>query len=553
MKDVVIKTIKSYVKLDEKRIESLIEVPPKGMGDYAFPCFVLSSKLKKKPQDVAKELASKIKLPKEIEKVDAVGSYLNFFMNKKLFMEQTIKEINKDYGSGKKKKEKLMLEFCHVNTHKDFHIGHLRNICIGESLSRILELNGYKIIRTNYQGDIGPHVSKTIWGFINLYNEKAPAKDKGRWLGNIYSDANEKVTDSSELEEELREITKKIYSGDKSLTKVWNMTREWSLDCFNEVYKDLDVKFDKLYFESEMAKPGTEISKELLKKRVAKISDGATIVDLKKYKLGIAVLLTKDGNPLYHAKDFALAEKQFTDFKIDKNIHVVASEQDLYFKQLFKIFDLMGSKGAGKSYHLSYGLVILKTGKMSSRGGNVVSYHELKDKMMKKTIDEVKKRNKDMDEKNVDKIAKQVAIGAMKYEMLSTGSSKDLVFDWEIALKLEGDTAPYLQYSTVRAKRILEKSKTKPDFKGFEKEIEYELVKKLSEFPEIVENSASNYRPHLIVNYASSLARMFNEFYEKCPVIKSKYASSRLEIVNSVEIVLERALNLLGIEVPERM
>ena len=268
--------------------------------------------------------------------------------------------------------------------------------------------------------------------------------------------------------------------------------------------------------------------------------------------------MTSDGNPLYESKDLALGEAQFKDFKINKCIHVVGSEQKFYFQQLFKVFELINSPAAGKSHHLVYELVSLKSGKMSSRHGTIVLYNELKDEMLKKTLKEVQKRNSEMSEKDKIKLARQIGLGALKYGMLSISCDKLLVFDWEAALQLEGNTGPYIQYAHTRCNGILNKvKKWKENYnKDNLDDGEKKLVKKLNEFPKIINRSVRDLRPHYICNYAYELATTFSEFYHKCPVLKSKSEETknfRLTLVKSTKIALRNCLYILGMEIPEKM
>jgi arginyl-tRNA synthetase len=330
------------------------------------------------------------------------------------------------------------------------------------------------------------------------------------------------------------------------------------LDYFGKIYKELGTKFDKLYFEADVEKRATEISKKLLKKGIAKLSEGAIIIDLSKYDLGIFVLLTKDGNPLYESKDLALAEQQFGDFKINRCIHVVGAEQKFYFQQLFKVFELINSPAAGKSQHLVYELVTLKKGKMSSRLGTIILYSQLRDEVLKKTLKEIKKRNPKMGKKQKQKLAKKIGLGALKYGMLRLSCDKLLVFDMEEALQLEGNTGPYLQYAHTRCGAILKKiKKWKSNFENenISKE-EKKLIKTLIEFPDVLERAVRDLRPHYICNYAYELANTFNEFYHACPVLKAetkKLRAFRLTLVKAAKITLKNSLYLLGIETPERM
>jgi arginyl-tRNA synthetase len=552
--------------LRNEKIEDTFEAPPEPkFGDLASNlCFSLSKKLKKSPKQIAEEIAKKIKIPKSsfIKKIEANAGYINFFFNYSKIAKFSLKEILKEknsYGSSETgKKKRVMVEFAHPNTHKGFHIGHLRNICIGESVSRILEFTEHKVFRTNYQGDIGPHVAKCLWGFINLHKSKSPKKNRGDWLGQVYAEAARKFNEDEKVKQEVMEINKKLYERDKEYLKLWKMTRKWSLDYFDDIYKELGTKFDKLYFEAGVEKRAIEISKELLKKGIAKLSEGAIIIDLSKYDLGIYVLLTKEGNPLYESKDLALAEQQFGDFKIDRCIHVVGAEQKFYFQQLFKVFELIGSPGAGKSDHLVYELVTLKKGKMSSRLGSIILYSQLRDEVLKKTLKEIEKRNPKTSKKEKIELAKKIGFGALKYGMLRMSGDKLLVFDMGEALQLEGNTGPYLQYAHTRCDGILKKAKRwkeKFENENSSKE-EKKIIKKLIEFPDVVEQALRDFRPHYICNYAYELANIFSEFYHACPVLKAetqKLRDFRLTLVKATKTTLKNSLNLLGIETPKKM
>jgi len=468
--------------------DELEKSPQEEFGDLAFPCFNLAKVKKMNPNEIAKEISNKIEIPKDsfIKKIEVRGPYVNFYYNyselSKLLLEKIFKEKNNYGSSNVGERKKVMVEFCHANTHKGFHIGHFRNICIGESLSRILEFTGHKVIRVNYQGDIGPHVAKCLWGVLKLYKGKHPEENKGEWLGKVYAEANKKVGTNKKLEKEVDEINKKIYAGDKELTKLWKETRKWNLEDFDKIYKELDTKFDRLYFESEVEKRGLQISKTLVKRGIAKISEGAMVIYLEKFGLGVIVLVTKGNTPLYGAKDLGLAENQFYDFNPDKIIHVVGAEQKLYFKQLFKIFELIKSPAANKSYHLVYDLVNLKEGKISSRLGTIVLYSELRDKVKEKVLEEIQKRNPKPTKK--EDLTNIIAIGSMKYGMLKISPEKLITFDWKEALNLEGNTGSYLQYTHTRASSILKKSgKWEPSFsiKKLNDE-EKRLIKTFSEF-----------------------------------------------------------------------
>jgi len=545
-----------------KKEEIVLEKPPKEeFGDVSFPCFLFSKKFKKSPNIVAEEIAKKIKPKGLVVKIEPKGGYVNFFANWDLIGQKTIEKIKEEkenFGKGFSKGN-VMVEYCHFNTHKAVHIGHIRTTCLGESLSRILEFSGYKVIRVNYQGDIGPHVARCIWGFLKLYNGKAPEnEEKGKWLGKVYAEASKKIKENPELEKEVDEINKKIYAGNPELRKIWSETRQWSLDYFDKIYKTFGIKFDRFYFESEVEKIGTEISKKLLKKGIAEKSEGAILVNLEKYGLGIFLLVKSDGTPLYSAKDLGLAYLKTKEYRINKSIHVVGSEQKLYFQQLFKTFELMKSPLAEKSYHLCYELVNLPTGKMASREGLVILYEDVLNELEKHALEETMKRHPNIEKQKIEKISKTIALASLKYDMLKTSPNKTIIFDWKSALDFEGNAAPYLLYAYARARSIIRnagKLEKDCDISLLKEPHERGIIKMLASFPEIIKKSADDMRPHYIANFCYELCTKFNEFYQFMPVLKAEehIRKARLALVDAFSIVLKKALHLLGIEVLEEM
>jgi len=551
-------------KMARIKKEKIVLEKPKDhkFGDLAFPCFVLSKKLKKSPDAIAKDLAVKIKPSGLIAKIEPKGGYLNFFANWDMIGQEVVSHILKEgenFGKGEKRKENAMVEYCHFNTHKAVHIGHIRTACLGESLSRVLEFSGHKVSRVNYQGDIGPHVARCIWGFLRIHGGREPKEERGKWLGKVYAEASKRLKDNEELAKEVDEINKKIYAGDPKISEIWEKTRKWSLDYFDKIYESFGITFDRLYFESEVEKLGTEISKNLLKKKIAKESEDAIMMNLEKYGLGIFLLVKSDGTPLYSAKDLGLADLKLKEYKINKSIHVVGSEQKLYFQQLFKTFELMKSPLANKSYHLCYELVNLPTGKMASREGEVILYEDVLDELIKHAKEETKKRNPKMEKNTLESISKHIALASLKYDMIKMSPTKTIIFDWRQALDFEGNAAPYLQYTFARSSSILRKAKVKKiknfDMSLLKHPIERELIKMISEFPEAVQNASNDLRPHYIANFCYNLSTKFNEFYQFIPVIHARLGLKihRLALVKAVSIVLKNALNLLGIEAPERM
>lgn len=572
-KTAIVGLLKPHVTMAASELEAKIEIPAdESLGDYAFPCFFLGKTIKKSPVAIAMELATAIGNETGrsglIERVQATGPYVNFFVNKAALAEAVIEAVSKlshNYGSASKTDKTIMVEYFHANTHKAVHIGHVRNICLGESLCRILEFSGNRLVRVNYQGDIGPHVAKCIWGIRNLKDKigSPPATNRLRWLGNVYVQANTAVEGDEQLEADVKQLLLKIYEGDKELNKLWKETRQWCLAEFDEMYRDFGVKYNEFYFESEVEFEARKISRQLVKDGIARESDGAIIMDLKPYKLGVFVLLTKDGTALYSSKDIALARKKMSKYRLDRSIHVVGREQELHFKQLFKTLELIGSKEkefAAKSYHLIYGLVILPTGKMSSRAGSVVFYDDLRNELLSLAVAEVKKRHDDWDESQIAAAAKKIAFAALKFGMVNRDNDTELVFDWEQAMKLEGETGPYVQYAYARVCSIFRKyGKSLPhraDYSALTTTAaEVKLIKMLRDFPAVVAAAAAQLKPALVSRYLLDLAQAFSNFYNDCPILNAEPAvrDARLVLCAAVKQVLGNGLKLLAIDALEEM
>jgi arginyl-tRNA synthetase len=565
------KDIQKFVKKIFNQ-ELSIEVPPdQKLGNYAVPCFSLAKELKKSPQLIAKdakeEFEKEIKKDKKLAKiltVQSTGPYLNFFVEKTFIADEVIGEILKKkekYGSSTKSKEKIMVEYFHANTHKGVHIGHIRNISMAEPLCRILEAVGNKVLRVNYQGDIGPHVAKCIWGYKNT-KELPPITRKGIWLGKLYGVAH-KASEDEKVEKEIKDINLKLYAGDKELIKVWKETRQWCLDDFEQFYKEFNVKFDEFYFESETEKEGKKIANELLKKSIAVKDGGAVIVDLKKHDLGVAIILTREGYALYQTKELGLAKKKLDKHKVDKSIHVVGQEQELFFQQIFKIYELMGSSLAHKSYHLSYGLVMLPEGKMSSREGTMVLYSDLIEELISLARSEVVKRHQGWQAYKIDEVSRKIAFGAMKFAMVNRDTNKEIIFEKQRVLDFEGETAAYVQYVFARINSLFRKAeeeKIKVDLKHADlsllKEIqEIELINLLKSYPNVLEHAAEDYRPNLVARYVLDLAQKFNEFYHSCLILKEKekLRNARLTLAKAVQQTTNNALYLLNIDTCDEM
>ncbi len=541
-----------------------LEKPPKEIdADLALPCFQLAKEMKKSPQDIAKEIAKSISGKKHegIKRIEASGPYVNFYADWGKISVMVIKQVlaeKKKYGSGKKK-GKVIVEFAHPNTHKLFHIGHLRNITTGEAVSRILEFSGTKVIRANYQGDVGLHIAKCLWGIEKTGLEKSPSLSKRiEFLGNAYAKGSKAYEEDEKAKSEIIEINKNIYEKDPKTMKLWKLTREWSLEYFNKIYERVDTTFNRFYFESEVSQSGLKLAKQALKRGILESSDGAVIFDGTNHGLDKRVFINNKGLPTYEAKELGLAELEFSEFgKIDKCIHVVGPEQASFFKVTFKVEELLNPKKfKDKQFHLAYGWVRLREGKMSSRLGNVIEGEWLLDELKKNVLEKYVSKQ-DYPENKKQEIAETIAMGATKYYFLRFNTPSEISFDMNEAVSLEGDTGPYLQYTYARARSILRKSKKKArpnDAKCLGKITEGAgITKKLSDFPSVIEKSASEYKPHYLASYLFELSTVFNEFYHATQVIGSEHEAQLLALVDAVSIVMKNGLKLLGIKALEKM
>jgi arginyl-tRNA synthetase len=528
-----------------------IEVPPQQeMGDYAFPCFILAKQLKKNPQEIAKDLEG-LKC-KELEKIEAKGPYVNFFINKTLLAKQVLSAKTKP----KKKNYKVMVEYSQPNTHKEFHVGHLRTLFLGESIVRILQKNGYTVTRANYIGDVGAHVAKCIWGYLKFHHQDDLPDNKGRFLGSIYTEAHKYAEEHPEVKEEISKIQQKLENNDRDMNLIWLKTREWSLKEFTNIYAELGVHFDVIYFESEVEKEGKAMVGTLLKKGIAIQDQGAILVDLEKEKLGKFLLLKTDGTSLYATKDLALATKKFEEYALDESIYIVDSRQKLYFQQLFATLQKMGFHK--KMVHIPYEFVSLHEGVISSRKGIIALYEDVRDAMRAKAEEEVHKRHEDWSSKKQKETAMGIAQGALKFSLLKIDNNKVIVFDIQESLDFEGETGPYVQYTHARIASILKKhgkKSAKIDYALLKEPEERNMLNKLQEFEKITVEAGLQYKPSLVARYLIELAQEFNEYYHKHNILKAEEETKKARIVlcRAVQKTLAEGLDLLNITALDEM
>lgn len=530
----------------------------------------IKTNIGRRAQEIAQSLAETINLSEEFERIEAVKGYLNVYFSTKEYAMRIINTVlsEKDgYGKGELKNRRVMVEFSQPNTHKAFHVGHLRNVILGNSVCNILENAGNEVIRTNYLGDIGLHVIKWMWCYLKYHDGEVPSGDITRWMGDLYTEATRRHEDEPDAEGEIRELFVRWDRRDPDVTELWKRTRQWSLDGFDDIYRTLNVKFDHLYFESEVEDSGKEIVDELISKGIAvdERPENAVAVKLDelcgtKEKYRVLVVLRSDGTSLYATKDLALAIKKFDQFKLDRSIYVIDVRQSLYMQQIFKTLELMGYPWTKNCYHLAYEIVNLPGNvTMSSRDGTVVFLQDLLDEATSRALAIVQEKNPDLDPETKHSIARTVALGALKYSMLSRDNTKIVTFDWEAALDFNGQAAPYIQYAGVRANSILRKAggivppEVDPDYDLASEEIE--LIDLISRVPKEIQRSAAECKPLFITNLAYDIARAFNNFYRQCPVIQAEPAvrDFRLRIAAASRQAIVNCLALLGIDTPEVM
>lgn len=519
-------------------------------GDYSTNvALVYAKQLKQNPLDLAQKIKGSITGNELIEKVTVEKpGFINFFLSEKALLQelQLITESNKKNLN----KKTILLEYGQPNTHKTPHIGHLFSYIFGESLARILENQGYKIVRANYQGDVGPHVAKCLYQ-VRLKKDKLEKiktlREKIEFLQQCYQEGSKLYDEDKNVQKEIDDLNQKIYNQDSEITGLWNETRKYCLDFFKQFEKVLGISYEKYYFESEVAEKG----KEIVKKNIGKIfveSDGAIIFKGEKYGLHTRVFITKFGMPTYEAKDIGLNEEK-SEITFDLSIVATASEQNEYYKVVTKVSEIIFPKLKDKLKHLGFGLIHLKSGKMSSRTGEIIDAFGLVDL----TTEEIVKKYK-IDQQ----LAQTIGLAAIKYSFLKSDAYKNIIFDLDKSIAREGDSGPYLLYTYVRTQSVLAKNS---GIKAIDPQMtlnkeEKDILRLIYQFPEVIEAAAGRYSPHLIATYLFQLAHFFNFFYQKHPILKADESTRRefrLALTKAVGKTIKDGLYLLGIETVEKM
>ncbi|MBI4457678.1 arginine--tRNA ligase [Candidatus Uhrbacteria bacterium] len=546
--------------------DDLGATPKPEMGDLAFACFGAAKTLKKAPPQIAKEVAAAAKTAGLIAKLEAVGPYVNVFFDKTAFAAAVVDDIAsapQDYGATPAIGKKMMIEYGSVNTHKEVHVGHLRNVCLGLAAVNLRRAAGYEVIPAYYIGDVGAHVAKWLWYYRKKRSDDA--SEDVRAFGKIYTEATRLAESDEKYKEEIAAVLRKLEEHDPEWEALWLKTRDICLREIERIFAELGATFEKKYLESEVEAPGKEAVKELLKGGIAKVGEReAIIVDLEPDDLGIFLVLKGDGSALYSTKELALAKKKFEEFpNLAESVHIVDSRQSLYFKQLFATLKKMGFDKP--MTHLGYEFVTLKEGAMSSRKGNIVAYEDFRDELLTHSAKETATRHADWSKEKTDRIAWAIAEGAMKFGMLKQDNDRPIVFDIEAALAFDGFTGPYIQYAHARLASILAKAgKEGPSSSKAGKTVsfagpvdagEYAVLRVAADLPDIAAKAAAAYRPSLLCQYLFDLAQATNDFYRDVPILAAAEADRerRLAIAQAVKAALARGLALLGIRAPDEM
>lgn len=557
---------KSYIaqrlkieNMDEQSVAGMLEVPPTNdMGDYALPCFRLAKVLRKSPALIASELAASFPRDGIISEVTAVNGYLNFKVDRVGYAEATLAEVlhkgekygSSDIGGGKT----ICIDYSSINIAKPFHIGHLSTTVIGSALYKILQFSGYKVVGINHLGDYGTQFGKLIVAYKRWGDKEKIEKGKLRELMRIYVKFHEEAEKHPELEDEARHYFKLIEDGDKEANELFCWFKELTLQEVQKIYDRLNVKFDSYAGESFYNDKMQPIIDELKEKGLLKISDGAAIVDLEAYGMPPCLILKKDGSSLYATRDMAAAVYRKKTYDFYKCLYVVAYQQDLHFRQFFKVLELMGKEWAKDLVHVSYGMVSMEDGAMSTRTGKVVFLEDVLDKCVEKAGAVIEEKNVALE--NKDEIARQVGTGAVIFSALYNNKIKDIVFSFDKVLNFDGETCPYVQYTGARCNSVLKKGGDIGEYKVENlTDEEYALVALLGNFPSVVREAGEKYEPSFVTRFAVELAKAYNKFYIANKIIGSEenVKNFRLALTKAVKITLENAFRLLGIEIPEKM
>ena len=564
-KQIIAKQISKTIDISEEELESYIETPKDSKnGDYAFPCFRLAKELRKAPPAIANEIKEKIEAVEEIEKIEVAGGYLNFFINKTILAKEVLEEISKaeQYGKSEIGKEKnIVIDYSAPNIAKPFHIGHLRSTVIGGALYNIYKYLGYNVTGVNHLGDYGTQFGKLIEGYKMWGKEYDIEKDPINELTKIYIRINEACKNDEQILENCRNNFKKLEDGDSYCVEIWKKFRELSLQEFQKVYDLLGSKFDSWNGESFYSDKMTEVIEILEKTGKLIESQGAKIIDLEDKGINTPCIIEKsNGSTTYATRDLAAILYRARTYDFDKALYVTSYEQVLHFKQVFEVAKLLGldEKYTKGLEHVSFGMVLLPEGKMSTREGNIIKLEDLLNEAISRAQEIIEQKNPELE--NKEEVAKKVGIGAVIFNDMSASRIKDEVFDWNTILNFQGETGPYVQYTYVRTKSVLEKAGYLPKIEEVKVENladEYSLaiLKLIYNFEDVLIQVTDKNEPSILARYLIDLAKAYSSFYNENKIIveDKDIQNARVYLTYAVSEVLKQGANLLGIQMPEKM
>jgi arginyl-tRNA synthetase len=596
--DAVLAALPADSGATRESIAEMLAIPPDtALGDLAFPCFKLAKALKKAPPAIATALAAELDGRAPFVSAQPSGAYVNLRLQPGVLAQLVLPELARGRSEPRVREDgdRVMVEFSQPNTHKAFHVGHMRNLCLGDALVRLLRAEGNDVIAANYFGDVGAHIAKCLWWYLDVLapaERTPPAVGRGEWLGELYSAASNRIDELEEgtkagdeaaaseltrVKARTTEILKQIEARDPELTAVWLETRSWSLTEFDEIYRWSMVDFDRVFYESEVDEPSHHIVDEFLQKGVFHESDGAIgVVNAEVKHMPFFMLRKRDGTSLYATKDLALARLKFEEHRIDRSIYVVDSRQSDHFRHVFLTLAKMGFAQATRCEHVPYEMVELTSGAMATRKGNVILFRALREAMLRNLTEQERYLGKyrgEWPDDEIDRCAHLLALGAIRYGMLSRDVNQKIVFDMDAWLEVEGNTGPYLQYATARMGSILRKGAETgvvPDLAVFDDAVradavlgtlahaeERELALALDGLPRAVSQAAASLRPSVLCGYMYELAKASNRFFnaKHCRALQSEgdVRTARMLLVLATANALRWGLARLGIVAPPRL
>lgn len=552
------------VEMSEEELLKTMEIPPEEtMGDLALPCFVMAKKMRKNPALIASELVDKLKEQKDalgIEKAENVGAYCNIYLKRDVFVKKCFEMLQKEHygvtqsGVGKT----VCMDYSSPNIAKNFHVGHLRTTVIGNSLYKIYEKLGYKVVRINHLGDWGTQFGKLIVAY-KLWSSEEQIKEKGiEELLRIYVKFNDEAKNNENLIVEAREWFVKMEQNDPEALKIWNWFKEISMVEFERVYDLLGISFDSYLGESFYRDKVPALVEQLKEKNLLVESQGAQVIDLEKYNMPPCLIIKSGGGSIYHSRDIAAILYRKEQYNFDKCLYVTGLEQSLHFKQIFTAIEMMGYDWSDGLVHIPYGLVSFAGEKLSTRNGNIIYAEDILKEAIERAYNAIIEKNPSLTHKEA--IAKKVGVGAIIFHDLFNQRIKNVEFSWKEVLNFEGTTGPYAQYTYARAKSVLRKfgkqiEAGEIDYTALTDDASYNLIKVLAGYEDAVMSAAEKYEPSIVARYVIALATAFNKFYHDCSILQAEDTEkmARLLLTDIVQKVLCEACGLLGMECPEEM